>query len=142
MLGGALEVRRGDRIVGVEAALAGYVEQDSPADQRRHRLDSQLPEANRRLHAFVDVHTAVQGEVLGLVRERVDVGSRVLGHDDDAGRAGAGFRGAARVMPVEEVVEAGRMSGMGRRTLVAELLEVEYAGCLDRLEQAPWAQSR
>ena len=83
----------------------------------------------------------MQGQVLRLVRERVDVGSRVLGHDDDARRPGARLRGAARVVAVEKVVEAGRMRWMARRALVAQLLEVEDAGCSERLEQTLDAQS-
>jgi len=42
---------------------------------------------------------------------------------------------------VEKVVEAGRMRWMARRALVAQLLEVEDAGCSERLEQTLDAQS-
>ena len=74
------------------------------------------------------MHPAVQGQVLGLVREGVDVGARVLGHDDDARRSGPGLGCATRVVSVEKVVEAGRMSRMRRGALIAQLLEVEDAG--------------
>ena len=81
------------------------------------------------------MNASVQGQVLGLVRERVDVGARVLGGDDDPGGAGARLRSTARVVAVEEVVEARGVRGMRRRTRVAKLLEVEDARLLDRVEE-------
>jgi len=77
----------------------------------------------------------VQGQVLGLVRERVDVRARVLGITTMPGRAGARLARATRVVAVQEVVEAGRVRRVGGRTCVAELFEVEDASRLELFEE-------
>ena len=77
----------------------------------------------------------VEREVLGLMGERIDVSARVLGHDDDARRAGARLRRTPCVMTVEEVVEAWLMRGVRGRARVAKLLEVEDARLRDRFEE-------
>ena len=59
----------------------------------------------------------------------------MLGHDHDARCAGARLSRTPRVMAVQEVVEPGHVRGMRRCSRVAELLEVEDAGRLERLEQ-------
>jgi hypothetical protein len=68
------------------------------------------------------MHAPVQRQVLGLVRQRVDVRARVLGHDYDARRARARLGGAACVVAVQEVVEAGLVGGMRWSACIPKLL--------------------
>jgi len=119
-----------------EALIAGHVEEDPPPYQWRHGFDAEDAEADRGLDPFVDVHPAVQHEVLSLVGKRVDVRARVLRHHDDAGRAGAGLRCTTRVVAMQEVVEARRVRRMRGCACVAELLEVEDAGRAERAGEA------
>ena len=63
---------------------ACHIEEDASAHDRRHRLDAVDANPRRCLDVRVDVHSPVQCQVLCLVRQGVDVGARVLRHDDDA----------------------------------------------------------
>ena len=134
-MGGAFEVLLSDGVFGVEPALSRHVEQHAAACDRPHGLDTELAEADRGLDALVDVHPSVQRQVLGLVRERIDVRARMLGHDHDAGRTGPRLTRAPRVVAVEEVVEARSVRRVGGRSRVAQLFEVEDAGRLERIEE-------
>ncbi len=127
-LRGALELVDGDRVLGRKALGAGDVEQHSTGHERRHRIDAQDAESHRGLDSLVDVHPTVQREVLRLVSQRVDVRARMLWHDDDARCTGARLPRSARVVAVQEIVEAGRVGRVGWSAGVAELLEVEDAG--------------
>ena len=64
--------------------LACDIEQHAARHQRRHRLDAEHAETGRAHHTAVDIDSAVQPQVLGLVRQRVDMGACVLGHHDHA----------------------------------------------------------
>jgi hypothetical protein len=70
----------------------------------------------------------VQSQVLRLVRQRIDVRPRVLGHDDDSRRTGARFGRATCVMAVQKIVEARLVSRVRWRPGIAKLFEIEDTG--------------
>ncbi len=85
------------------------------------------PESHRRLHARVDVDTAVQEQVLRLVSQGVDVCARMLGHDHEPGRARPRLGRAARMVAMEEVIEARGMVRVRGRPREPGLFEIEDA---------------
>ena len=85
--------------------------------------------------SLVDVHAAVQGQVLRLVGQGIDVRARVLGHDDDAGGTGARLARSARVMAMQEVVEPRQVRRVRWRAGVPKLLEVEDARGSESVEE-------
>ena len=119
-------------MVGRQQLRSSDVQQHPAAHERRERVDAVDPEAGRCLHTGVDMHAAVKDHVLGLVRQSVDVRARVLGHDHEAGCARARLGRAARVVPMQEIVEARGVGGVRRRAGIARLLEIEDPGGADR----------
>jgi hypothetical protein len=101
-------------------------------------LDAQLGEAIGRLEPGVDGAATVERQVLGLVRQGIDVRARMVAGDDDAGRAGARVGGGARFVPaVEEEGVAGRdVRRVNRCAVVARLLEVVDARGGERVDEA------
>jgi hypothetical protein len=73
----------------------------------------------------------MQRQILSLVAKSVDVCARMLWHDDDARRAGTRFGATGRVVAVEEVIEAWRMSWMRWCSCVTRLFEIEDSGGAD-----------
>ena len=82
------------------------------------------------------MHTAVQEQVLGLVRQRIDVRARVLRHDHNPGRTCPRLGRAPCMVPVQKIVEPRCVSRMGWRAGVTGLLEIEDSGRSECLGEA------